>query len=93
MAEKHTIATAASMVGSISPGIVGSCRYVWERGLFTRWVYSKSFLFRFVPAKRFGSAMAFVETRLAIASRRGAAARVLSPRNAAKLSWRRTVSR
>lgn len=36
--------------------------------------------------------MTFVDPRLAIASHRGAAARVLSRRNDGKLSWRRTVS-
>jgi hypothetical protein len=48
--------------------------------------------FRFALAKKLASAMAFVETGLAIASRRGAAAHVLSRRNAAKSSWRRIVS-
>ena len=48
--------------------------------------------FRFLLAKKFASAMAFVGLRLAIALRRGAAVRVLSRRNAGKSSWRRTVS-
>jgi hypothetical protein len=49
--------------------------------------------FRFTFVNKFGSAMAFMEARLRIASHRGSASCVLSLRNAAKLSWRRTVSR
>ena len=48
--------------------------------------------FRFTLALKCVSATGFVEAGVAIASHRGAAARVRSHRNAGKLSWRRAVS-
>jgi hypothetical protein len=50
-------------------------------------------LLRLALAAMFAIAIAFVGAHVAIAAARGAASRVLSRRNAGKLSWRRTVSK
>ena len=78
--------------------ILGNCSWVLQvrRDLYKMRGCAKLLTpgrFRFLLAKKFASAMAFVGMGLAIASRRGAAARVLLRRNAGKSSWRRTVSK
>ena len=88
------MAIAAFIVGSICVALVGSYRYV---EMLTRCIYmvplTRPPLLRLAIAAMFAIAMALVGAHVATAAARGAAVRVLSRRNAGKLSWRKTVSK
>jgi hypothetical protein len=94
VAEIHSMAIAAFIVGSICLALVGSYRYVET---LTRCIYMVSLtctpLPRLAIAAIFAIAMAFVGEGVATALVRGAAARALSRRNAGKLSWKSIVSK
>jgi hypothetical protein len=63
----------------------------WDVECIEGLIHSAAGPLRLAIAPIFVNAMAFVEARVAIASRRGAAARVPSRRSAGKSSWRRAA--